>query len=383
MDVSKMMKRLTALSIFIFLPIMMLAILFLAPLPIHYKTDFSILYFANKALLHGIHLYDYPGQMELLPAFPGLVFTPYPYPPWYALATLPIAFLPVETAARMWFLFNLTMIAAATWLLTPNWQTPLRLFFILLAILFVPAFGLLVVGQYSAPVLFGAALFVWSAKEKSSYGIAASLGLMTFKPHIGLFLLLTGLGWLLHQRKNVFARRALLITSILAVAMLAIGFLADPAWPLTYFESLGLYRDIPGVQSCELCASLSVGIVRVLAGEPDFEKAVMVSLFLTMGLAGLYFAKLRTQLYDAANLMALSTIFTLLVYPYLLNYDYILLLIPFAVLAKRVKLLYGHVIMIGAYLLPWGILVYGRGANLLLAISSLILLALFLRPKTL
>lgn len=362
---------------------MVLAILFFAPLPIHYKTDFSILYFANKALLNGIHLYDYPGQMELLPAFPGLVFTPYPYPPWYALATLPMAFLPVEAAARMWFLLNLAMIAVATWLLTQNWKTPLRLFFIFLAIMFVPAFGLLIVGQYSAPVLLGAALFVWSAKEKSSCGIAASLGLMTFKPHIGLFLILTALGWLLHHRKNIFARRALLISSMLAVAMVAIGFFADPAWPLTYFKSLGLYRDIPGVQSCGLCAGLSVGIVRVLTGEPDFGKAITVSLFLAVGLAGLYFAKLRTQLHDAANLMALSTIFTLLVFPYLLNYDYILLLIPFAVLGKRINSLSGFSILLGAYLLPWGIPIYGRDANLLLAISSLLLLALFLRPKTL
>ncbi len=73
-----------------------------------------------------------------------------------------------------------------------RWSVPARLFGILAAVLFIPAFGLLIVGQYSAPVLLGMALFVWGAQRQSPTSLAAALGLMTFKPHIGLFAGLAG-----------------------------------------------------------------------------------------------------------------------------------------------------------------------------------------------
>jgi hypothetical protein len=378
------MKRFFALFQWIFLPTAtLLAISFLAPLPIPYYQDFSVLYFANKALLNGIALYDYPAQVEwvLAQTRPDFTFHPYPYPPWYALATLPIATLPIMVAARMWFLLNLGMIAAAAWLLTSRWRTPLRLFSILGAVLFIPAFGLLIVGQYSAPVLLGAALFLWAARRESALGIAAALGLMTFKPHIGLFLALAAFGLLIYRRETAFARRAMLFTLILAVFLAAVGLLADLAWPLTYLESLGRYRDIPGVQSCGLCASLSVGLVRLVTGQPETGKAALVSIFLGMGLLGLFYWRFRARLADAALLMPLAILFTLLVDPYLLNYDYILLLVPLAMLLERVRWLAGRAILALAYLLPWVALAFGRDGNPLLALSTLLLLILLWRDK--
>lgn len=355
-----------------------LAIALFVPLPIPYYQDFSVLYFSDKALLNGIALYDYPAQLEWVRAQtrPDFEFHPYPYPPWYALATLPVAALPIAAAARMWFLLNLTMIGAAAWLLTPHWRAPLRLFGILAAVMFIPAFGLLIVGQYSAPVLLGTALFLWAARRESPWGLAAALGWMTFKPHIGLFLALAGFGWLVFRRHEAFARRAIWLTILLAVLLAAFGLLAAPRWPLTYLDSLLRYRDIPGVQSCGLCASFSVGLMRLVTGAPDTGQAALLSIFLGLGLAGLFAWRFRGKISSPSLLMCLAVVFTLLIDPYLLNYDYILLLVPLALLTRRVGSLAGRAALLAAYLLPWAVLAFGREGNPLLAVSTLLVLAL-------
>lgn len=362
----------------------LLAIAWLAPLPIPYYQDFSVMYFSDKALLNGIPLYDYPAQLEWARALtrPDFEFHPYPYPPWYALATLPIALLPMAAAARMWFLLNLTMIGAAAWLLTPHWRAPFRLFGILAAVMFIPAFGLLIVGQYSAPVLLGIALFLWAARRESPWGLAAGLGLMTFKPHIGLFLALAGFGWLVFRYREAFARRAIWLTGLLAVFLAAVGLLADARWPLTYLDSLLRYREIPGVQSCGLCASFSVGLARLVTGQPDTGQAAILSILLGLGLLGLFTWRFRARLAGAPLLMSLAVVFTLLVNPYLLNYDYILLLAPLAILAGQVRSLAGRATLLAAYLLPWAALALGREGNPLLAVSTLLAFILLWRNES-
>ncbi|GAB4489383.1 MAG: hypothetical protein Fur0016_21760 [Anaerolineales bacterium] len=355
-----------------------LTVALLVPLPIPYYQDFSVLYFSDKALLNRIALYDYPTQLVWVreQTRPDFEFHPYPYPPWYALATLPIALLPIAAAARMWFLVNLMMIGSAVWLLTPHWRVPLRLFGILAAVMFIPAFGLLIVGQYSAPVLLGVALFLWAARRESPWGLAAGLGLMTFKPHIGLFLALAGFGWLVFRRHEAFACQAILRTILLAILLAALGLLADPRWPVTYLNSLMRYRDIPGVQSCGLCASLPVGLIRLLTGQPQTGQAALLSGLLGLGLLGLFAWRFRGKIAGPSLLMCLAVVFTLLVDPYLLNYDYLLLLAPLTLLTTQVRSLSKRVALLTAYLLPWAVLAFGRQGNPLLALSTLLVMAL-------
>jgi hypothetical protein len=269
----------------------------------------------------------------------------------------------------MWFFINLTLIAASAWLLTPRLKPILRILAAFAAIMFIPAFGLLMVGQYSAPVLLGAALFIWAARKQSPGWVAVALLLMTFKPHIGGILFLAGVGWLIFE-KTPFARRALISLIIGGLFLAALGFAADPAWPLTYLQSLGRYRDIPGVQTCGLCASLSVALVQVATGQSNTGTAAWVSLVLA-GVGILLLWRVRARLKDASVLMALSAILTLLLDPYLLNYDYILLLVPLLWLAQREKL------AIAVYFIPWAALALGRDGNLLLPAAALSLLVIF------
>jgi hypothetical protein len=163
------------------------------------------------------------------------------------------------------------------------------------------------------------------------------------------------------------------LTLIGGVVLAGIGFLADPAWPLTYFQSLARYRDIPGVQTCGLCASLSVALVSVASGQSNTGIAAWVSLVLAVGAGILLFWRYRSTLKDPVALTALSAILTLLLDPYLLNYDYVLLLIPLLWLIRKNKL------AALAYFIPWAALALGRSGNVLLPIAALLLLMISLK----
>jgi hypothetical protein len=406
------MKRLLTILTFSLVAVgVLLAVSFFAPLPMPYYQDFSVMYFTNKGLLNGIHIYDYPAQLDFVKTLtsPEFTFHPYPYPPWYALATVYLGWLPIQVAARMWFFMNLAMIGGATWLLTPGWKPILRILAAFAAIIFIPSFGLLIVGQYSAPVLLGAALFIWSTRKKSSAWAAIGLLLMTFKPHIGGVLFVAGFGWLIYAcrceegeaRRSNFSlngglprspqsgslamtwKHAIWLAVIGGVVLAIIGFVADPAWPLTYIQSLARYRDIPGVQTCGLCASLSVALVRVASGQSNTGMAAWVSLVLALGAGILLFWRYRAALKDPVALTALSAILTLLLDPYLLNYDYILLLIPLFPCTERrtVWLVRRNKLAALAYFIPWAALALGRNGNILLPVAALLLLTITLKKR--
>jgi hypothetical protein len=324
--------------------------------------------------LNGIPIYDYPAQVTFVKALtsPEFTFHPYPYPPWYALATLCLAWLPIQTAARMWLLINLGMLGGSVWLLTPRFNPILRILGILAAVMFFPVFGLLVVGQYSLPVLLGAALFPTAVGRKSALWTAVALLLLTFKPHIGGLLFLAGFVWLLFE-KTTFARRALIFTVTGGLLLSGLGLLADPRWPITYLQSIGRYGSIPGVQTCGLCASLSVTLVKWGSGQTNTLMAAGVSLALALILGILLFWRFRAWFKQPDCLMVICSLLTLLIDPYLLNYDYVILLIAFFWLLRKDRLVWL------VYLLPFGMLALGRDGNVLLVFAAIVTFILILR----
>ena len=79
-----------------------------------------------------------------------------------------------------------------------------------------------------------------------------------------------------------------------------------------------------------------------------------------------------------------ALLITLLVSPYLFNYDFILLLIPYAVLLSVKDRLVEKIIVIICYLVPtFAILLFDRAGNISLLIVTVILTALvFIRAKS-
>ena len=378
------------------------------PLPLPPYLDFQVLYHADLGLLQGIPLYDRAGQAEMIANLAGVapdhVFVlPFPYPPWYALSTIFLALLPIEVAARLWFGLNLSMLMISVWLLrngnnsasqnsesndSSRWMQSREtlhsvrvlaktLLYYLLAILFVPVLGSLFVGQFIFPVLLGASLLTFSLRRENVPLTALAAALLTFKPHLGGPLAGAALIYLFLRRDDFShrARTAILVTALL---LFAVGFLADPNWPVNYLHSLLGFRDMPGVVSCGLCASLPVALVSLVTGQTSIVPALPLGAALFIVLFGALFLFRREVFRTPESLVAASVLVTLLADPYLLNYDFALLLAPLFLLrraARRVDWIW----LILAYLLPLLLLgLLGRAGSLYLPLAALLLFGLLL-----
>jgi hypothetical protein len=96
------------------------------------------------------------------------------------------------------------------------------------------------------------------------------------------------------------------------------------------------------------------------------------------------FSVIRSSLTKSPALLLTSALLiTLLVSPYLYNYDFILLLVPFAVLVNKSSVIYKTIVVI-CYLVPTiAIAFYGRDGNIsLLMVTIVIACLLYLRAKS-
>jgi len=344
----------------------------LLPLPIRPYLDFQVLYHADLGLMRGISLYDHAGQVDMIAQLahvsPEQVFVlPFPYPPWYALSTLWLALLPIDAAARVWFGLNLLMLVLAMWLLIGGRVSARRLPTYCLAILWVPVLGSLFVGQYVFPVLLGAALMAYALRNSRVILTGCAAALLTFKPHLGGLILVTALVYL-WLRRDRFGRGA--ATAMLAAGafLFAIGFLASPAWPLDYFHSLTGFKD---VSQCHQCVSPSMALAGLAGG--GLDQAVWISALLAILAVAWWVRNWRKITADADRLVTVGILSTFLVSPYLQNYDYLLLLVPFLVLSREAQGL-DWIRIAAAFVVPLlGLAVLSPAGNAWLVLSAVIL----------
>lgn len=347
-----------------------LVIIALLPLPIPPYLDFQVIYHADLGLLRGISIYDRAGQINMIAQLanvsPEQVYVlPFPYPPWYALVTLPLALLPIQIAARIWFGLNFIMLFLSVWLMTDEWPPVKRLSSFLFAFIFVPVLGSLFIGQYGFPVLIGAALFAYALRNQKTPLTALAAALLTFKPHLGALILLMGLVYLF-LRRDEFSRRALTAILITGLLLFAVGFLASPLWPLDYFRSLTGFKD---VSRCNQCNSLPMELAGLING--GFGQAVWFAIALLV-LLGLWFIfQWKALSKDLHRLISLAVMITLLISPYLQNYDYILLLVPLFALAANAHR-FDWLWLAFAYIIPFvGLGLFGVAGDVSLVISAL------------
>jgi hypothetical protein len=372
------------IALVLLLSLLFLILIALLPLPLPPYLDFQVIYHADLGLLRGIPIYDHAGQVNLIAGLanvaPDQVYVlPFPYPPWYALATLWLALLPIGTAVRIWFGVNLLLLFTSIWLMTDGWAPTKRLIFFLPPFLFLPVLGTLIVGQYAFPVLLGAALWVYAVNKEKPVCVALASALLTFKPHIGLLLLLSTLLYF-GYRKEAFSYRAMIYTFIFGILLAATGFLADPAWPLNYLHSLLAFGQVHGVPTCDQCTSLPVTIARLLNGGTSFSLAPFFGLGILISLTAWWGSTRRSVVRDPIALLTLAIFIVLLSNPYLLNYDFMLLLIPFFVLIQSERTRNEYLYLGLAYLLPIiAIGIFGRPGNNAFLVSTFMLLALFHR----
>ena len=351
------------------------------PLPIPPYLDFQVLYQTDMALLHGISPYDHAGQVNLIAQLAGVaperVYSlPFPYPPWYALGTLWLAWLPIEAAARIWFGISLVLVLASVWLLTDGWAAPRRMLAIGLAVFFLPVLGSLLVGQYVFPVLLGAALMVYALRRQNAALVAVAAGLLTFKPHIGGPVIIVVLVYL-WLRGDAFGRRATAYIVLVGLALFIVGFIADRTWPMSYLRSLLAYRQDMGVATCGLCASLPAILAGLLPAGGGLGIAVWIGALILLALLGLWVLRGRDLLRAPVALVVGCILVVLLASPYLLNYDFVLLLVPLILLVGGQPPRVGWILLASVYVLPFVILgALGRQGNFIFPVCAAILMFL-------
>ncbi len=353
-------------------------------LPVH--SDFSAIYNTDLALVSRIPIYDLPKVEAIAVKASGVppekfFLARFPYPPWYALSTFYLGLLPAKAAGTLWFELNLVMLFLSVWFLTDGWHPRLRLIAFPLTLFFLPVLGALSVGQYSFPALLGTSLLIYSLGKENVALTTLGAVLLTFKPHVGALILLSVLIYLIVIR-NSFGRRAMRSILVAGGFLFIIGFVADPAWPISYPSMLLDYQGEGNVSSCSECASLPVWLSRWFF-DGSLTKAAIIAAGLLIVLAGMFYVK-RIVLSKSPALFVTSTLLiTLLVSPYLYNYDFILLLVPFAILVNVSNILQ-KILVIVCYLVPtFAIAFYGRDGNVsLMAVTIVITALLYLRANS-
>lgn len=370
-------KLLFLLSFFLLVTIMLVVALYV-PNSLPAGSDFSALYNTDLALVNRVPIYDLPRVEALAVQHSGIppekfFLARFPYPPWYALSTFYLGLLPDPAAATLWFELNLAMLFLSVWLLTDGWPGRLRLVAFPLALFFLPVLGALAVGQYDFPVLLGTALLIYALRKENVALTVLGAVLLTFKPHIGALILLSALGWLIASRSN-FGRGAIRSSLGAGVVLFVAGFLADPSWIVSYPKMLLNYQNEDNVATCSECASLPVWLSRWFFGG-SLANAMWLALILLILLVSVFYF-IHASLRSHELLLSAATLATLLASPYLYNYDFLLLLIPFAALINRGNWIQKISVVI-CYLVPtFLILFYGREGNLSLLLVTLVMAAL-------
>ena len=384
-------KVLIGLTVPIAIVIMVIVAIYV-PNSLPTDSDFGAVYNAGVAFVHRVPIYDVPAVTAVSAKNAGMptekfFLAPFPYPPWYSLSTFYLGWLPIQSAALLWFELNLAMVFFSVWFLTDGWSGRLRLIAFPLGLFFLPVIGAMSIGQNVFPVLLGGAMLIYALRKENIALTTLGSVLITFKPHIGALMALSVLIYLMARRDN-FGRNILLSCLITGVILFITGLIADPLWYIRYPKMLlGITSANYGAGSdatlCVKCASLPVWASRWFL-DGSLTTAVLVAL-LTLIMLSIVFFLVRSSLLKQPELfLNAALVMTLLVSPYLFNYDFIVLLIPFAVLLSNKSELVEKIIVIPCYLAPTlAIGLYDRAGNISLLIVTIILTMLvFLRAKS-
>ena len=381
------MKRQTIFLLASFLLIIVIfAVAIYVPNTLPVGSDFSALYYADFALVNGVHVYDIPNMEALALSTvnppPDRFFMPrFPYPPWYMLSTFYLGLMSIQSAGALWFELNLVMLFLSVWFLTDGWNGRLRLVSFALALFFLPVLGALSVGQYDFPALLGTSLLIYSLRKENVPLTTLGAILLTFKPHIGALILLSVLGWLIVGKSN-FGRSAMRSIVVSGIGLSVISLVADPLWFINYPKMLLGYQGEGNVSSCSECSSVPVWLSRWLF-DGSLKQAAIIAVILLIVLIILFWL-IRKSLTKSPELLVTSALLvTLLVSPYLYNYDFILLLVPFAILVNSPGI-FTKIVAALSYLIPsLAIIIYAREGNITLnAVTILIAFVVYVHARS-
>lgn len=287
-------------------------------------TDFIAFYTAGKIILMGRspELYSLDLAHSIQQGLYGgtsFNFNPYLNPPHYALLMAPFALIPYPWAPLIWIILGLVCLwFSMKWLGSEN---PTRTF--TWALTWLPVFYAASFGQNSffSLAIFSLTYYIWRRKHNFLAGLIYSL--LLFKPQllIGIAVL-----WLLDWRKSWKALFGLSLGCLFQIG-LNIWLLPDASLKyITY--ALKINENLMNIEGFPIWNAFSTQAFW-MALFPRLTE-VAQGLYITTALIGTYFLIrfwTKTRI-ENTILFSAAVIWLVLSLPYLMVYDWTLLLIP-------------------------------------------------------
>lgn len=312
--------------------------------------DFAHLATGVKALIWGLDPYDPRIWPDLRRSFGGTVIQDPAciYPLWTLVLFAPLALFPFSLAVSLWMtasefalVISVGLLAAAANFQRSRWLTLAAL---LGSLLFRPFVVSLTSGQMLPFLLLTVAAASFAYVRRQSFWSGFLLGLVVAKPHL-FILFLPAVGLLFLTRRDWRALGGLLVS---VVALFIISWLIRPGW---LWRWLGARAKASLTFGTPTLWGLAFDIVGpghwILIGALIAALASGLTLFLIVRRSG-----------DPVFGIGLAVCGSLLVTPYLWNYDQLLLLVP-ALIAFGCapgnpfpKIAIWFVVM---FVIPWGL----------------------------
>ena len=286
-------------------------------------TDFVAFYTSGKILLSepSSNLYDLElAQHIQQPLYPESSdnFNPYLNPPFYAFLFIPFALFPYPFSPILWMSINLFL----HWLGLKFLQ-PIRTFPIyLLTLTWQPAFAAVSFGQNAFLSLFFLC-FTFILWKKEKYFMAGLvIGLLLYKPQLLVGVLLL---WILDFSKSW---RALIGFGLTSLILLSLSFLILPEATVEYFVfTQKIASNLMNVEGFPIWNAHSVQSfwLAILPEVTNLTKGLyFISALMGLWLFLRFFRSTKNQTlrYGAAICL------TVWVTPYIMVYDWVLLIIP-------------------------------------------------------
>lgn len=163
-------------------------------------------------------------------------------PPWTLLFTLPFGLFSYTTGQFCWLLAHVSLILISVqqlWSIYGNTTAPSRLPW-LLALTYVPAVFVLIIGQISAVILAGLTAFLYFERKQKWFAMGASAAVLSVKPHLLYLFWIVFVLWIWKNRQW----RVISGTALIGLSAALIPLLLDRQ---IYFQYFALYTipDIP------------------------------------------------------------------------------------------------------------------------------------------
>lgn len=281
------------------------------------KADFSTYWLCARYLSQGGNPFD-PTQIKIFATSLGCELTGPSYiSPWFLVLLFPLATLPLNIAAALWFLLNLIMIVdITTWALKSRARAlSLRPTTVLALTASPGVLACLLYGQFGIVCLWGMSM-VARLYERDARFLSLALIVGSLKPHIGW------LYWLVVGKLLVRDRRFRVLAYTLSLALMSVLFMT--VWAPGSYES---WRQVYGNALLWMGASVTTPIRILVASASDAAPVWPVVVIMTLAFI---FAAHRlgkqTHKMDLAQELPWLTALSICSTPYVWSLDFCVLL---------------------------------------------------------